>query len=145
MRADVGADQVAPQPPASCWAGCIDTLHICCCCLGTAAVHPEAQQQVSTLRSHAFQSRWDADTEMVGLTSEPGCVAAGTAVVQRTKSLVIGGAPLQQQLVRSSSSPPERQCWNSVRDDVFGLVRVSWDSCDAACSMTRGCKHVMCA
>jgi hypothetical protein len=60
----------------------------------------------------------------VGLKSEPDSRAAGKAAMQRTTSLVIGGAPLRQQVVRSSSSPPEHKSWNSVRDDVLGLVRV---------------------
>ena len=117
------ADPAAPLPQAHCWEGCISVLRIGCCCLVATAVHPEAQPHVSTPCSPVSRPRWDAGTELVGLTSEPDGRTAGKAVMQRTASLVIGGAPLRQQIMRSSSSPPEHKSWKAVRDDVIGLVR----------------------
>ncbi len=122
--ADADGDPAAPLPSACCWTSCIDALRTGCCCLVATAVHPEAQPQATTPRSVVALSRWGAGTELVGLKSEPDSRAAGKAAMQRTTSLVIGGAPLRQQVVRSSSSPPEHKSWNSVRDDVLGLVRV---------------------
>ena len=128
--ADADGDPAARLSPACCWTSCIDTLRIGCCCLVATTVHPEAQPQVSTPGSPAARSRWDAGTELVGLKSDPDSRAAGKAAMQRTTSLVIGGAPLRQQIKRSSSSPPEHKSWNSVRDEVLGLVRGSAATCD---------------
>ena len=116
---------VGPVPPStsSCWTGCMSCVRRSCCCLLPAAVHPEAQSQAGTPRGAVARARRDAGTELVGLTSEPEGRAGGKALMQRTTSLVIGGAPLRQQIVRSSSSPPDHHTWSSVREDVLGPVR----------------------
>ena len=120
--ADADADPNAAPPSALCWAGCISALRIGCCCLLNRPVYPEAQSQFDAQRSSVARPRWDASVELVGLTLEPNSRAAGKGAMQRTTSLVIGGAPLRQQIARSSSSPPEHKTWNSVRDEILGLA-----------------------
>ena len=73
--------------------------------------------------SAVARARQDAGTELIGLTTGPDGRAAGKAAMQRTTSLVIGGAPLRPQIMRSTSSPPEHSAWDTVREDVLALVR----------------------
>ena len=126
---------VMPSPSATCWMGFLSSLRNGCSCWLPAAVHPEAHSQSSTPRTAVARARQDAGTELVGLTSGHDGRAAGKAAMQRTTSLVIGGAPLRQQIVRSASSPPpDHHIWSSVRNDILQVVRY------LACSASRRCR-----